>query len=213
MFKTKNKWLDIITILIVVSILVGIASAIETPPIIPTILSGSVKIGGQSAPVGTIISAKIDQTLLSTRNTQSIGSYGEKPETQLPIWADNDGTPIDLYVNNVKVKTIIYNSKDENLQINLDASGTSGGTSNKLSGGSGGGGGVSGAGITPTVTAKQQQPITTKESGVVTSTQGAAVETPAKKSGENPKFQFYSILGLFGLMMLGIIALKKMGKI
>lgn len=228
----SNK--NILNILILCSVFafsVGIAGA-EPPPNIPMGLYGNVNIGSSSAPVDTIIVAKVGTDIMASTKVVNPGTYGDKGN-YLGIYAPTEGANVDIYVNDVKIGTVAY-IPGKSTQIDLNApetasasggtssgtsgvsggasGGASGGTSGGSSGGSSngvGGGGVSGVGGTQTVAAIQQQPVSPDK---------PVSETPAKGNPVTPnlpQFKFSMILGVLGLLAGAIIilTLKKRGKI
>lgn len=216
---SSKKILTIIIICTAIAFSAGIAYA-EEPPSLPVMLYGNVKIDGNPAPAGTIITAKIGTDPAGATNVLTAGTYGDKANDRLPVSA-NDGDNVDFYINGIKATpsvTFVYNSNDAGKLIRVDlvaiskTSGTTGPSGGSGGSGSGSGGGASAAGGTPKITAIQQPVTTTKESLTGTPVTATTVTTP----GEPPVFGWSSILGVFGLLALGaiiIFALKKMGKI
>ena len=212
---SNKNILKIIILCTVLAIFTGAASAQDdVPPNFPVALKGSVTIGGNAAPPDTIISAKVGESLVGETKVQTSGTYGGKPNNLLPVSAIADGTKVDLYVNNIKVTTFTYYLKDAGTikSVNLGATSQSSGTTGS-SGNGVGGGGVSGAGGTPKTTAIQQS-VTTTTKGSLPGTPAAG--TPVTTTGEPPIIGWSTILGVFGILAIGAIAiyaLKKMGKI
>jgi len=217
----------IIICLVIAFSVVSAESSAESPPNLPVILYGNVNIDGNPAPPGTAISAKVGDSLIGTTNIHTSGTYSENDE--LPVSASSDGAKVDFYVNNIKATSSIaftYNSNDAGKHVQVDLNvqtkqpgvtsrntDTSGNSDRSGSGGSGGGGNVTKQG-TATPTASQIG-VSAKES---ISTTQAVKETTAKTDAPAapPTFQFYTILGIFILLVIGAIiisVLKKGGKI
>jgi PGF-pre-PGF domain-containing protein len=137
-----NKWIKAIMIFTVFALFAGIASAQDTTPPFPVSLQGTVTIGGNPAPPGTAITAKVGATLAGSTVVQTAGVYGETPKNLLPVSA-NDGDTVGIYVNNVQVATFTYHSSDVGkiFQVALNAPAPPRGGGGP-SGGGGGGGGV-----------------------------------------------------------------------
>ncbi len=135
----------------VVAAFIGIAGAQNATPNLPVGLHGSVSIGGNPAPQGTAIYAKVGDTVVGQTEVQTAGVYGDTANNLLPVAPPNDGTTVDIYVNNVKVKTFPYylNDAQAGKIFNVELS-----TTAPISGSSGGGGGGGGGETqTPAVTA------------------------------------------------------------
>ncbi len=214
-----------IIICLVIAFSAGIVSAVsnaESPPNLPVILYGTVNIDGNPAPSGTAISAKVGDSLIGTTKIHTAGSYRDNDE--LPVSASSDGAKVDFYINNIKATSSIaftYNSNDAGKHVQVDLNvqsaqpvGTSRNPGSSGSGGgSGGGGNVTKQGTAtpniPEVAVSAKESISTTQA--VTETTGMP-DTPAA----SPTFQFYTILGIFVLLVIGAIiisVLKKGGKI
>ena len=94
----------------VIAFLTGIASA-QAPPNFPIGLKGSVSIGGNPAPPGTQIFAKVGDTIVGSTVVQSEGIYGDKPYNLLPVSA-GDGAQVDIYVNDMIITSFTYHLQD-----------------------------------------------------------------------------------------------------
>jgi len=215
---SSKKILTIIIICASIAFSAGNASA-ESPLNFPVWLWGNVNIDGNPAPAGTIITTFAGNSPVGSIKFLTAGIYGEMANDRLPVSA-SDGAQVDFYVNGQKATpstTFIYHLNDAGKVIRVDlnapsgTSGTTGPSVGSVNGGSGGGGGGSGAAGTPKATAAIEKPVTTKESTSGTPAKGTPVETPVK-TPESPVFNYYTILGVF-VLMVGVIALKKMGKI
>ncbi len=201
---------------------VSIMTADAYPPNIPMGLYGDVKIGGSSAKADTIIEGKAGSQVVASTKVVNAGKYGDIGNF-LGIYAASEGDDVDIFVNDVYVTTVKYvagksTRVDLNVQStqpgdtsgNVDTSGNPDRSGN--GGGSGGGGNVTKKG-TATPTASQMG-VSTKES--VSSTQAATETTGKPDTPGSATFQFYSIMGIFVLLVIGAIiisALKKGGKI
>lgn len=212
---SNKNILKILLLCTVLSFSSIIATAEESPGNFPMGLYGDVTIGGSPAPAGTTIDAKVGTDVKASTKVINSGKYGDM-SNYLGAYAATDGTNIDVYVNNVKVATIAYTAgKSTRLDLNAPggtSSGGTGGSTGGTTGGTGGGGGVSGAGgVTPKATAIQQQAAAKETAPVMT--KGTPVAEP---TATPPVFGWGVVLGVFGLLAIGAIAiyaLKKMGKI
>ncbi len=220
---SNRRILIIIMICTVIAFSAFIVSAEESPPNLPVILYGNVNIDGKPAPAGTTISAKAGDSLVGATKVLTVGTYGDMANNRLPVSSGTDGSVVDFYVNNIKAMastTFKYYSEDagKRFQVDLNVqSAQSGVTSGNADssgngGGSGGGGNVDKKG-TATPTASQIG-VPIKES--VTSTQAIKETTGKPDTSGSGTFQFNTILGIFVLLVLGIIIIsvkKKGGKI
>lgn len=218
---SSKKILTIIIICIAIAFSAGMASA-ESPPSLPVMLYGDVKIDGNPAPVGTTITAKAGTSPAGATSVLTGGTYGEKANDRLPV-AASDGASVDFYVNGIKATPstqFTYDSKNAGtlIRVNLNAiseksGGSPGGSTNGPSGGSGGG--VSGGGIKPTTV--PQSAVTPIKSASEVTTKEITKEIPATTNAAPSKtesaFNFYTILGVFAVIGLTGVALKKWGKI
>lgn len=221
-----------------VAALIGIAGAENAPPNFPVGLQGSVSIGGNPAPQGTAIYAKVGNTVVGVTEVQTAGVYGDKASNILPVAPPNDGTTVDLYVNDVKVTpTFTYylnDAKDGKIfRVDLNAPGPQGttptpqgttptpqgtttGQGGGPSGGGGGDGGYGGGGTTykkgtatPTVTATGA-PKEALPGAEGTPMPSAVTPIPPEGVSNLP-----IILGATAVLVIGgiIVLLKKLGKI
>jgi len=207
---SSKKILTIIIICTTLAFSAGIAYA-EGPPNLPVMLYGNVKIDGNAAPVGTIITAKVATSPAGVTNVLTAGTYGDEKNDRLPVSA-SDGANVDFYVNGIKStpsRQFTYNSKDAGKLIRVDLNAISGSSVGSGSG-TGVGGTVTGTGGAIKTTTIQQ-PVLAKETISGTSVKGTPV-TP----GAPLEFTFSTILEVLGLLAIGVIviyALKKTGKI
>lgn len=210
---SSKKILTIIIICTAIAFSAGIASADDNPPSLPVMLYGNVIIDGNPAPVGVTITAKAGTSQAGATNVLTAGTYGDKANGRLPVSA-NDGANVDFYVNGIKATpstqfTYHSNEAGKIIRVDLAISGTS--SSSGSSGGSGGG--VSGSGIKPTTTVPQSEVPPIKSAAEVTGTKEPQVATTAAPSTTGPAFNFYMILGVFAVVAVIGVALKKWGKI
>ena len=198
--------LKLLILCIVLASSIGIASA-EAPPNLPMGLYGDVTIGGSPAPKDTIIVGKVGDTTVGTTTVLNSGKYGDNGN-YLGIFAPNEGDNVDLYVNGVFVTAVTYTSgKSISVDLNAPESATSGGVT---TGSSGGSGGDSGGIIKPTTTAPQS--AVNSAPGVTATKENTVAATKATSTSE-PAFNFYTILGVFAVLAVVGIMLKKSGKI
>lgn len=200
----------------------GIASA-QSPPNLPVILYGNVNIDGNPAPAGTSITAKVGVSPAGATSVLTAGTYGDTPNGRLPVSASLDGANVDFYVNGVKATPstpITYNSNDAGklFQVNLNVQSIQpGDTSRNVDRSGNGGGSGGGDNLTKTGTATP----TASRIGVSTQESVSSAQTVEKTTGKpdtpgSAPFQFYTILGIFVLLVIGAIiisVLKKGGKI
>lgn len=177
---------------------------------------GSVNIGSQSAPVDTVIDARVADTSVGSTTVQNTGLYGDKPNNRLAISAD-DGANVDIYVNNVKAGSIIYRVQDAGklFKLDLNAINGNGNSGSRLSGGSSSGStgsdSVSKAKGTPNVTT----PIPQQPTSIKGSLPGTTAKGPVIPADEPRGFDPTIVAGAVGIIALGalvIYALKKKGK-
>lgn len=210
---SSKKILTIIIICTAIAFSAGIAGADDNPPSLPVMLYGNVIIDGNPAPVGVTITAKAGTSQAGATNVLTAGTYGDKPNGRLPISA-NDGANVDFYVNGIKATPstqFTYHSNEAGKIIRVDLNANSGKSSLSGSSSGGTGGGVSGSGIKPTTTAPQSAVPPIKSAAGVTGT--PQVATTAAPSTTGPAFNFYMILGVFAVIAVIGVALKKWGKI
>lgn len=197
--------LKLLILCIVLASSIGIASA--APPGLPMGLYGDIQIGGSPAPKDTIIVGKVGDTTVATTKVLNSGKYGDNGN-YLGISAPNEGDNVDLYVNGVFVTAVTYTSgKSTGVDLNAPESSTSGGGTSGSSEGSVGG---SGDVIKPTTTAPQSA---VNSAPGVTATKENMVAANAATSTSEPAFNFYTILGVFAVLVVIGIMLKKSGKI
>ncbi|VVB52981.1 Uncharacterised protein [uncultured archaeon] len=211
---SSKKILTIIIICTAIAFSAGIAGADDNPPSLPVMLYGNVIIDGNPAPVGVTITAKAGTSQAGATNVLTAGTYGDKPNGRLPISA-NDGANVDFYVNGIKATPSIqftYHSNEAGKIIRVDLSANSG-TSSSSGSSSGGSGGGSGSGIKPTTTVPQSTVPPIKSAVGVTGTKEPQVATTAAPSTTGPAFNFYMILGVFAVVAVIGVTLKKWGKI
>jgi len=234
---SSKKILTIIIICTAIAFSAGIAIADDNPPNLPVMLYGNVIIDGNPAPVGVTITAKAGTSQAGATNVLTAGTYGDKPNGRLPVSA-NDGANVDFYVNGIKATpstqfTYHSNEAGKIIRVDLNAisgtsnssgsgtsgssdngtsdssdNGTSGSSDNRRSGSSGGSETVSG---TTTVPQSAVPPI--KSAAEVTGTKEPQVATTAAPSTTGPASNFYTILGVFAVVALIGVVLKKWGKI
>lgn len=78
------------------------------PPIEPVPVTGYVQIDGKSAPIGTMIQAKIDNTPVTNYVTRYAGSYGtpgqspDDPRLIVPVTEADAGRTISFWIGNIK---------------------------------------------------------------------------------------------------------------
>ncbi len=198
---------------------IGITTAAdaETSPNFAIGISGKVYIGGQPAPVNTIIDARVNDKSVGTGLVQNAGLIGDTNNNRLTIITD-DGNNVDIYVNNVKAGSIIYRSQDAGkiipLDLNAPATGTSGGTTGSPGGSGNGVGSDSVSRATPKVTTQQAgAQIKSLQETPATGTTPSTVTTTAAVPKE---FNSSLLLGVYGILVLCVIvifALMKRGKI
>lgn len=215
-----NTLIKVIMIFVVAAFIgIGIAGAQNDPPNILAVgLQGSVSIGGNPAPQGTAIYAKVGNTVVGVTEVQTAGVYGDTANNRLPV-ATNDGTAVDLYVKDVKVTTFTYYQKDTSKIFKVDLNAPSStendgdgstGSSSSSGKGTGGMGNTSSKGTaTPTATAAGAP----KES--LTSTEGTPITsavTPILPEGAS---NLPIIVGAVAIVVIGgaLIVLRMKGKI
>ncbi|CAG0978792.1 MAG: hypothetical protein OIN86_04830 [Candidatus Methanoperedens sp.] len=205
--------LKLLILCIVLASSIGIASA-EAPPTLPMGLYGDVKIGGSPAPKDTKIEGKIGSTVVATTYVINSGKYGDN-SNYLGISAPNEGDDVDLYVNGVFVTTVKYNGKSTGVDLNAPEKATSAGTSGSSGGSGSSEGSVGGSGdvIKPTTTAPQSAVNSIQSEPGVTATKENTVAATKATSTSEPAFNFYTILGVFAVIAVIGILLKKSGKI
>lgn len=105
---TLSRLIAICALLVLVT---GSVHAAESVPALPHIFFGQVEIGGQPAPVGTIIEAKCSGILTGTNynpiTVTDVGKYGVPGATGTKLLVQGDiptGTPIEFYVGNVRAQ-------------------------------------------------------------------------------------------------------------
>lgn len=194
-----NNILKLLILCIVLASYIGIVSA--APPGLPMGLYGDVKIGTSPAPKDTKIEGKVGNTIVATTYVVNSGKYGDNGN-YLGISAPEEGDNVDLYVNGVFVTTVKYTAEKS---ARLDLYVTSG-----TMGSYGGNSEATGGETNPTTTV-QQSVVTSapKVTGIMENT----VDTPAATSTSEPTFSFYTILGVFAVIVLIGVILKKTGKI
>lgn len=211
---SSKKILTIIIICTAIAFSAGIAGADDNPPSLPVMLYGNVIIDGNPAPVGVTITAKAGTSQAGATNVLTAGTYGDKANGRLPVSA-NDGANVDFYVNGIKATPstqFTYHSNEAGKIIRVDLTANSGKSSLSGSSSGGTGEGVSGSGIKPTTTAPQSAVPPIKSAAGVT-TKEPQVATTAAPSTTGPAFNFYMILGVFAVIAVIGVALKKWGKI
>ncbi len=119
------RTLSKIIMIFAVAAFIGIAGAQNATPNLPVGLQGSVSIGGNPAPQGTAIYAKVGDTVVGQTEVQTAGVYGDTASDLLPVAPPKDGTTVDIYVNDVKVTTFTYHESDaqagKTFEVDLNA--------------------------------------------------------------------------------------------
>ena len=201
-----NNILKLLILCTVLASSIGIASA-AAPPNLPMGLFGDVKIGASPAPKDTKIEGKVGNTIVATTFIVNSGKYGDSGN-YLGISAPNEGDNVDLYVNGVFVTTVKYTAeKSTRLDLNAPEKSTSTGTT----GSSGESGEGTGGVIKPTTTAPQSAVNSIQSTPGVTVKKEDTVDKNAVTT--TPTFNLYMILGVFAVVGLIGIILKKSGKI
>jgi len=206
--------LKLLILCIVLASSIVIASA-EPPPNLPMGLYGDVNIGGSPAPKDTIIVGKVGDTTVGTTTVLNSGKYGDN-SNYLGISAPNEGDNVDLYVNGVFVTAIKYNAgKSTGVDLNAPEKATSAGTSGSSGGSGSSEGSVGGSGdvIKPTTTAPQSAVNSIQSAPGATATKENTVAATKATTTSEPAFNFYTILGVFAVIAVIGIILKKSGKI
>lgn len=140
-FKVINtNFKMLITILIALTILTG--HVLAAGPGIPNAFYGTVTWNGQPAPDGTTVVAKINGAQVASTTTSS-GKYGYPVGSFYVEDPSNvrTGSTVNFFVNNVDTDQTGIFSNGDITNLNLVASGTTGGQSSPGGGGGGGGGG------------------------------------------------------------------------
>lgn len=194
-----NNILKLLILCIVLASYIGIAGA--APPGLPMGLYGDVKIGTSPAPKDTKIEGKVGNTIVATTYVVNSGKYGDNGN-YLGISAPGEGDNVDLFVNGVFVTTVKYTA-EKSARLDLYA------TSGKM-GSYGGNSEATGGETNPTTTVQQSVVTSAPE---VTGIKENTVDTPAATSTSEPTFSFYTILGVFAVIVLIGVILKKSGKI
>lgn len=101
--KAMSRWLLSIAVMALAVVLLA-PVAYAAPPI-PHSFYGTLKINGQDAPVGTVVTAKFGAgTIAGTHTTSQAGKYGDVPTSSyLAVSHDNlvEGETLRFYVNGV----------------------------------------------------------------------------------------------------------------
>lgn len=187
--------------LLILCIVLASCIASAAPPGLPMGLYGDVTIGAGPAPKDTKIEGKVGNTTIATTYVVNSGKYGDNGN-YLGICAPNEGDNVDLYVNGLFVTAVKYTAEKS---ARLDLYATSG-----TLGSYGGNSEATGGETNPTTTAPQS---VISSAPAVTGTKENTVATTAATSTSEPTFSLYTILGVFAVIVLIGIILKKSGKI
>ncbi len=191
-----------ITLILLLGLVAGAATAGGGTPTLPHCFSGGVTIGGSPAPAGTVITATIGGTEYGSIQTTEAGKYGNPDQSvadRLLVKAteNQSGETITFYVDGVAAKETAIFAVGGGTVLDLSVpgsggSGNTGGTDNTgNSGGSGGTGGTGGTGNTGnTVTARESAAPTaapevqTGQVSLATSAAGTVLETATVRTAD-----------------------------
>jgi len=142
-----------------------LSSAAFATPGVPHQFYGSVAINGASAPDGTVVSAKIGSSTVSTTTTFG-GKYGYSPRVFYVDDPNGDryGSTIQFYVNDIYTGATAAFSNGKSTQVNLAVTVSTPPPNNPPPSGGGGGGGSTSTVTqtqTTTTTSTQEPPKTT----------------------------------------------------
>ena len=108
---SSNVKCKIMLSLCLVCLLLFLVSPVYAQPLLPHAFYGDVTIGGQPAPLGTVVSAKVDDVESGSVTTWEVGKYGwgtglppEESKANLLVQGEHisNGDTIDFFINNVK---------------------------------------------------------------------------------------------------------------
>lgn len=150
--KRKPIWALGVAFLLLLALLVAPAYAQQIPPL-PHPFYGDLTMGGEPAPVGTIISATVAGEECGTITTTEAGKYGSPDPLEPSLIVQGDiqyGDTIEFYVNGVKAdQTHPFHSGADPTRVDLTASAEASLPSPIHGGGGGVGGGSGGVPSTP----------------------------------------------------------------
>lgn len=213
----KNIWINMTIIIAVFALFTGIVGAQDSIPNFPVGLQGSITIGDNPAPPGTVIVAQVGDTGAGTTVVQIEGVYGDNGNDRLGVSA-NDGDTVNFYVNGVLVPgaTFVYHSSDATagkiFRINLNAP-----ASAVIPTGGGGSGGTPGpastqssAGVLSGGGSAMNNKGATAQIGTGTAGSGGSgstgTNTPITSSAatSTAEFNMSAILGVFALLVVAV---------
>ena len=205
--KWKPKWALGVALLLLLALLVAPAHAQPIPPL-PHPFYGDLTIGGNPAPVGTIISAGVAGEECGSITTTEVGKYGSPDplEPKLIVQGDiQDGETIEFYVNGVKAdQTHPFDSGADPTRLDLTAPAEA--LSPSPIQGGGGGGGSGGVPSTPRP-GETPEPTPTTAPAVTPSPTPSPTPNPGPWGGRLDWWQWAAIGGGLLVITLGGIAL------
>ena len=122
LYKSGNKWLFLAVVLALLAVMIlpaSLASA-QSPPGLPAIFWGSITINGSNAPVGTQVTARINDVQQGSYTVSTAGSYGD-----MLVQNGNDGDTVQFYINGSPAQTAVFHPGQRNrVDLSLGGGGT-----------------------------------------------------------------------------------------
>jgi hypothetical protein len=122
LYKSGNKWLFLAVVLALLAVMIlpaSLASA-QSPPGLPAIFWGSITINGSNAPVGTQVTAKINDVQQGSYTVSTAGSYGD-----MLVQNGNEGDTVQFYINGSPAQTAVFHPGYRNrVDLSLGGGGT-----------------------------------------------------------------------------------------
>ncbi|MBN2489215.1 MAG: hypothetical protein JXA98_09310 [Methanosarcinaceae archaeon] len=233
--KTNNKNIISLAItlqafILLLAVITIPATAIDDPvvPQLPIILYGNVEINGQPAPVGTVITAELNNEIIACTGVDCEGICGNCPANRLCIGCDADALDnLKFYVGGAEAEVdmdVIKNANPGDVKelyfiATTADSGSSGGTSGGSSGGSGGTSYTSSTSTTsddgqedeaiPGATSEKTSSRTTLESTRTDQPSESAEQIPAPEEGSSTTT--IGLIAVGGIVLVGAILAFKYG--
>jgi len=218
--KTNHK--NIVSFAITVQIFILLCATVAVPataaeaiPEFPLVVGGTVEVNGEPAPVGTVITAGLNDEIVGTTQVDCEGVCGYCPENKLYITcAADDYGDLKFYVDGVESQLVdidaLINAKPGDILTSVLIASTGSGSGSTTGGSTSTGGSSSGsAGYSTTGDTDQDEAIggVTSETSSKTTLKSTKTAQSIDSAEQVPASEKRSSMDSIGLVMFGVILL------